>query len=439
MLANAHSFTLKVLGIGALALLMLIPLLQVQGLVDERSGLRDQAVAQVAARWGEAQTVGGPVLALTYPQRWKTDQGWTERTATRVVLPVALDVDTRLRTATRAYGIYATPVYTAGIAMNARFESEDLAALLALVPAGAGGLELRIPLADVRGLREVRTVRINGKDYRLQPGTMTSGYATAAVTLDATLLQAPLSVELALDLAGTERIQFLPTGRTTSLKLAADWADPSFTGAFLPVRHEVTDQRFEAAWQVLELNRGYGQQWDESEVDASRIAASAFGVTLYQPASIYQQNERAGKYGVLFIALTFVAFFLFEVLKKLRVHPVQYLLIGVALCTFYLLLLALSEQIGFGPAYALAAAAVALLVGGYAAAVLSTRRAGLVLGGSLAAVYGLLYGLVVSEQYSLLIGALTLLAVIALMMYLTRRVDWYGESRAAPVPPVPAH
>ncbi|GMV29398.1 MAG: hypothetical protein AMXMBFR59_15230 [Rhodanobacteraceae bacterium] len=438
MLANAHSFTLKVLGIGALALLMLIPLLQVQGLVDERSGLRDQAVAQVASRWGEAQTVGGPVLALMYPQRWKTDQGWTERTATRLVLPVALDIDTRLRTATRAYGIYATPVYTAGITMNARFESEDLAPLRTLATAGAGSLELRIPLADVRGLREVRTVRINGKDYRLQPGTITSGYATAAVTLDTALLQTPVSVELALDLAGTERIQFLPTGRTTSLRLAADWGDPSFTGAFLPVRHEVTDQRFEAAWQVLELNRGYGQQWDEGELDASRIAASAFGVTLYQPASIYQQNERAGKYGVLFIALTFVAFFLFEVLKKLRVHPVQYLLIGVALCTFYLLLLALSEQIGFGPAYALAAAAVALLVGGYAAAVLSTRRAGLVLGGSLAAVYGLLYGLVVSEQYSLLIGALTLLAVIALMMYLTRRVDWYGESRAAPLPPVPA-
>ena len=438
MFPNAHSFTLKVLGIGALALLMLIPLLQVQGLVSERNGLRDQAIAQVAARWGEAQTVGGPMLALTYPQRFKTDQGWVERNATRVLLPVSLDIDARLRTATRAYGIYETPVYTAGIAMNARFDTDDLAALRSLAPQGVGSLELRIPLADVRGLREVRAVRINGKDYRLQPGTMTSGYSTAALTLDAQLLQAPITLELALDLAGTERIQFLPSGRTTSLKLAADWADPSFTGAFLPVRHEIVDQRFEASWQVLELNRGYGQQWDEGEIDASRIAASAFGVTLYQPASIYQQNDRAGKYGVLFIALTFVAFFLFEVLKKLRVHPVQYLLIGVALCTFYLLLLALSEQIGFGPAYALAAAAVALLVGGYAAAVLSTRRAGFVLGGSLAAVYGLLYGLVVSEQYSLLIGALTLLAVVALMMYLTRRVDWYGESRAAPVPPAPA-
>lgn len=433
MFASAHSFTLKVLGIGALALLMLIPLLQVQGLISERNGLRYQAMVQVATRWGEAQTVGGPLLALPYRQRWKTDQGWAERTSTRLLLPATLSVDATLRTATRAYGIYATPVYTAGIDMSARFETDDLAVLREVAAQGAGKLELRLPLSDVRGLREVRAVRINGQEHRLQPGSITAGYATAAVVLEAPLLQAPITLELSLDLAGTESIQFLPLGRTTQLKLAADWGDPSFTGAFLPVRHEVAEQRFDASWQVLELNRGYGQHWDDGEPEAARIAASAFGATLYQPASIYQQNERAGKYGVLFIALSFVAFFLFEVLKKLRVHPVQYLLIGVALCTFYVLLLALSEQIGFGAAYALAAAAVALLVGGYAAAVLSTRRAGLVLGGSLCLVYGLLYGLVVSEQYSLLIGALALLAVIALLMYLTRRVDWYGESRAAPV------
>lgn len=429
MLPSAHSFTFKVLGIGALALLMLIPLFQVQQLVRERNGLRDQAVAQVASRWGEAQTVGGPLLALAYPQRWKTEQGWAERTATRLLLPAMLDVDAQLRTATRAYGIYETPVYTASITMNARFEVDDLAPLRMLVQQGAGTLELRLPLADVRGLREVRAVRINGQDYRLQPGSTTSDYATAAVALDSALLSAPIALELSLDLAGTERLHVLPLGRTTNLKIGADWADPSFTGAFLPARHTITPQRFDAQWQVLELNRGYAQQWDEGS--AVPLAASAFGVTLYQPTSVYLQNERAGKYGVLFIALTFVAFFLFEVLKKLRVHPVQYLLIGVALCTFYLLLLALSEKLGFGAAYASAATAVALLVGGYAAAVLSTRRAGVVLGGSLALVYALLYGLVVSEDHSLLIGAVALLAVVALLMYLTRRVDWYGESRTA--------
>jgi inner membrane protein len=161
------------------------------------------------------------------------------------------------------------------------------------------------------------------------------------------------------------------------------------------------------------------------------LADSAFGVSLVRPANAYQQNVRAGKYGVLFIALTFIAFFLFEVLRGMRVHPVQYLLVGLALCTFYVVLLALSEQVGFGPAYALAAAATVVMVGGYAAAALAQRRAGLVLGGLLSVIYGLLYGLVCSEDYALLMGALALLFAVAAMMALTRSVDWYAMGAPA--------
>lgn len=141
---------------------------------------------------------------------------------------------------------------------------------------------------------------------------------------------------------------------------------------------------------------------------------------------VYERNVRAGKYGLLFIAMTFVAFFLFEALKRLRVHPVQYLLVGAALATFYLVLLALSEQIGFGPSYALAASAVVVIVGGYSTAVLRARRAGILLGGVLALIYAMLYGLIAAEQYALLIGALVLLLMVSLMMYLTRRIDWYA-------------
>ncbi|HEX7914293.1 inner membrane CreD family protein, partial [Rudaea sp.] len=196
-----------------------------------------------------------------------------------------------------------------------------------------------------------------------------------------------------------------------------------------PAQRAVDEKGFSAQWQVLDLNRSYGQHWQEGEGGIDP-AAAAFGVNLYQPADLYQQNERAGKYGVLFVALTFVAFFLFEVLKKLRVHPVQYLLVGLALTTFYVVLLALSEQIGFAWAYLAAAAAVVLLVGGYAAAVLQARKAGAMLGAALALIYALLYGLVVSEQYSLLMGAIALLAVVAALMYLTRKVDWYTYANA---------
>jgi inner membrane protein len=183
---------------------------------------------------------------------------------------------------------------------------------------------------------------------------------------------------------------------------------------------------------VLDFNRGFGQSWREGAANGAQVGAAAFGVNLYQPASVYQQNERAGKYGILFVALTFVVFFLFEILRQLRVHPVQYLLVGLALCTFYVVLLALSEQVGFALAYLAAAAVVVLMIAGYAGAVLRARRAGVLLGAILALVYALLYGLVVSEQYSLLIGSIALLIVVAVLMYLTRKVDWYAYAAVRP-------
>ena len=272
MTGLTQSTTFKVLGIGLLALLMLIPLAQVQGLIGERTALREQAVATIAQRWGGQQQLGGPVLAIPKRTRAPTNTGWIMRESIEILLPDQLDIRGTLAPEMRQYGMYA-----------------------------------------------------------------------------------------------------------------------------------------------------------------QNLSAAAFGVALYQPAGVYQRNERAGKYGVLFIALTFVAFFLFEVLKKLRVHPVQYLLVGLALTTFYVVLLALSEQIGFGFAYLIAAVAVVAIVAGYAGAVLRARRAGLILGAALALVYALLYGLIVSEQYSLLMGALALLAVVAALMYLTRKVDWYtGVAALAP-------
>jgi inner membrane protein len=250
------------------------------------------------------------------------------------------------------------------------------------------------------------------------------------IDLDALGAQ-PVDVQITLKLAGTEALQLLPLARSTDVTMRAPWNDPSFIGAALPLEHAIDAHGFRARWHLLDLNRSYGQHWTDREDMRAALAASAFGVQLYQPVDVYQRNVRAGKYGLLFIAMTFVAFFLFEVLKRLRVHPVQYLLVGAALATFYVVLLALSEQIGFGPAYALAAAAVVLLVGGYAMAVLRARRAGALLGGVLGLIYAMLYGLIAAEQYALLVGALALLVVVGLMMYLTRRIDWYAYGPAS--------
>ncbi|HEY2394783.1 MAG TPA: cell envelope integrity protein CreD [Rudaea sp.] len=434
-MAMSQSITFKVFGIGFLALLMLIPLAQVQGLIGERNRLREQAVAGIAQRWGAVQSIGGPVIAVPKRTRVEAGNGWTVHESTEIVLADRFDIAGTLAPEVRRYGMYSTPVYTAELKISGRFLARDVQAL------GGGETtylwdraELRLPLSDVRGIRRISALRFDGSEHAFVPAEAGVGaYPAIAVPIDLSHFDgAARDFSLELTLAGTASLSFLPLARTTEVALSAPWRDPSFDGAFLPAERNVTRDGFNARWQVLDLNRSYGQHWQQDDRRGADIAAAGFGVSLYEPASVYQQNDRAGKYGILFIALTFVAFFLIEILRKLRVHPVQYILVGLALATFYVVLLALSEQVGFAKAYLAASVAVVALVGGYAAAVLRAWRAGIVLGSTLVVVYALLYGLVVSEQYSLLMGSIALLAVVATLMYLTRKVDWYayGAARA---------
>ena len=427
-----QTVTAKVLGVGVLALLMTIPLLQVRGLVSERQQLREGAVAQIAQGWGGKQVLGGPMLVVPTLQQVAVAENqppqW--RAGSESMLADALKLDVAMAVTTRSYGIYAAPVFVATVKLGAQFRAQDIAQYRRASNASwqGGKAELRLPVGDLRGLQEITELRINGQPARFESSAERLGaWPNVVVPIDLEVLgDQPIDVQLGLKLAGTESLQLLPLARSTDVAMRAPWSDPSFVGAALPLERAVDAHGFSARWHLLDLNRSYGQHWTDRDDVRSALAASTFGVQLYQPVDVYQRNVRAGKYGLLFIAMTFVAFFLFEVLKRLRVHPVQYLLVGAALATFYVVLLALSEQIGFGPAYALAAAAVVLIVGGYAMAVLRARRAGLLLGGVLGLIYAMLYGLIAAEQYALLIGALVLLAVVGLMMYLTRRIDWYA-------------
>ena len=447
MNAWTQTVTAKVLGIGVLALLMTIPLLQVSALVHERQQLRETAIAQIAQGWGGAQVLGGPVLTVptlhqvtvadNQPPQW--------RTGSESMLADTLTTDVSLAVQMRRYGIYDAPVFVATVKLDGSFRAEDLAQFKQASNAQWQGskAELRLPISDLRGLQEISELRINGRPTRFDSSADRLGqWPNVVVPIDLDALgNQPIHVEISLKLAGTESLQLLPLARSTDVTMRAPWRDPSFVGAALPLEHQLDAKGFSAHWHLLDLNRSYGQHWtDDGDGMDKSLQASTFGVQLYQPVDVYQRNERAGKYGLLFIAMTFVAFFLFEVLKRLRVHPVQYLLVGAALATFYVVLLALSEQIGFGAAYAVAAAAVVLIIGGYATAVLRARRAGLLLGGVIALIYAMLYGLIAAEQYALLIGALVLLVMVALMMYLTRRIDWYAyvPMTLEPVVPPPA-
>jgi len=432
LVQQTRSITFKVLGIAALALLMLIPLARVEGLVAEREGRSREATRQIAARWGAEQRLGGPVLVV--PQRCLRLHG--ERTVvvdeSDHLLPDRLVVTATLAPELRHYGIHETVVFAATVRVEGRFAAADQALLArdGCSPAWARA-RVRVPVADVHGIRRASTLRIGARELAFGPDDATvGGIATIGVALAGDDAPGELPFAFEMTLAGSERFAVLPLARTTEARIDGAWPDPGFDGAFVPAERRVDARGFAAGWQVLDLNRRIAQHWVGADA-AGALDDAAFGVSLVRPAHAYQQNTRAGKYAVLFVALGFVAFFLFEVLRGLRVHPVQYLLVGLAQCTFYVVLLALSEQVGFGPAYAIAASVTAALVGTYAAAVLATRRAGAMLAGVLGLVYAVLYGLVQSEDYALLMGSLALFATVAALMLLTRRVDWYAMGRGA--------
>lgn len=436
-------WTAKVLSLGLLALLMLLPLWKVQSLVDERQGMRQAAIDQIAQGWGGEQVLGGLVLAVPTHEQVATGSGeLRDATDTTLVLPDTAEMAIGMAVDKRRYGIYEAPVFASTVQLHGRFTADDIAQRRQLDSASwqGGKAELRLAVGDLRGLQEVTELLVNGKPQRFQSSATTFGgnASTVVVPLDLDALNGQaIDFSVKLRLAGTQSLQLLPLARTTDVTMHAPWPDPSFVGAALPLERTVNAEGFSARWHMLDLNRKFGQSWHASDarIDAA-VHDAAFGVALYQPVDVYQRNVRAGKYGLLFITMTFVAFFLFEVLKRLRVHPVQYLLVGAALTSFYVLLLALSEQLGFGLAYGVAAASVVAIVGGYAMAVLGARKAGLLLGASLALVYGMLYVVLAAEQYALLIGAIVLVLTVALLMYLTRRIDWYSSMPAAAGPAI---
>jgi inner membrane protein len=283
-------------------------------------------------------------------------------------------------------------------------------------------------ITDTRGIEQQFNLMWNGRAYPFNPGAGNSFegnsglHASVPVNLAASVI--PFSFEL--DLKGSEGVSIAPLGGETELSVSSSWPTPKFVGSFLPAEREISDAGFSSIWKISSFGRSYPQTWERGEVGMEQLIGSAAGVDLYQQVNAYDMVFRSVKYAVLFIVITFGVFFLFDVLASVRVHPIQYFLVGSALALFYLLLLSLSEQIGFFPAYALATTMVALLVTGYSASVLKSRRRALPIFGMLAALYGYLYFILQLEDYALLFGSLLVFAFLAVVMYMTRNVDWFS-------------
>ena len=410
-----------VLVIVGLVLALQIPIALVRGIIQERIETRDQAVAEVEGTWGAAQSILGPRLVVPL----KRAEGDLAPDDFISLLPATLSVHGDVSARPLRRGLFTVPVYATDLTLRGRFDPAELTA----AGVDEGGLaweraSLVVEVSDPRALAAGASASWEGATVSLLPGVVGS-VGRRGIHADVTRPSPDgATFELHLALQGSEALWFVPFARETEVGLESDWPHPAFAGAWLPTERKVDAAGFSATWKVPFLGRDYPQTWSPSTDPGNAVLASRFGVDLVSPVDPYRMSERSTKYAPLFLVLTFGVLWLFDTLTGVRVHAMQYLLVGAGMCLFYLLELSLSEHLGFLSAYVTASAGVVGLVGLYAKAVLGSTMRGAALGGSVAALYAYLLALLSLEKYALLAGSLGLFVALATVMYLTRWVDW---------------
>ncbi|WP_437881951.1 cell envelope integrity protein CreD [Pseudomonas sp. LRF_L74] len=445
-----RNLAIKLAVVALLIMLLMIPILMIDGMIGERQSLRDDVLQDIARSSSYQQKITGPLLVVPYRKtvrEWKTNdktgvryQEEREYRGRLYFLPDRFALSGDATTELRARGIYQARLYESNNQVSGHFQ----------LPAHYGITEnvadyrfeqafLAVGISDIRGIRNDLKLRLGEKEYGFEPGTseqlLGDGVHAPLPVLPADSEQT-LDFAFDLQLQGTGQLDVTPVGRESVVDLKADWPHPSFIGEYLPNTREIRNDGFTAHWRTSFFATNMQEALDAcvAQNDCSSFQNRHFGVSFIDPVDQYLKSDRAIKYALLFIALTFAGFFLFEVLKRLAVHPVQYGLVGLSLALFYLLLLSLSEHMAFGLAYALAASGCVTLIGFYVSHVLRswTRGAGFTAG--LAALYAMLYALLNAEDYALLMGSLLVFGLLASVMVLTRKLDWYGIGKPSVAP-----
>ena len=467
-----HPLFTKLAALAAIGLLLLFGLSMIDNVVRDRVRYRSLTAQSVAESLAGPQTLMGPLIHSACVESWDVETGKGDerrmveqrREFRLTAMPEQLKLTTGAAMEERARGLHKVNTYNLKAQITAQWGS-----LAALVPQSTikdsrmhcGAPIVMMAVGDARGIRTAQFT-LGSQALALKPGTFHPAYSRglhAALPESVRGKADGLTATLDLELVGTERLSIVPLGGSTEVLMTSSWPHPSFAGRFLPSEREITKAGFSAQWRLSSLattaqadiaegkpvcvggdsGGAYASARDSdysaAAVPAQGHCADSFSVAFVEPVNPYSLSDRAIKYGVLFIALTFVAVGLFEVMKKLRVHPVQYLLVGSALCSFFLLLVSLSEHLPFGVSYAVAASACVLLLGYYASHILGGLARGIPLAGGIGVLYGLLYVLLQLEQTALVVGAVALFLVLAAVMVLTREVNWYGLAPGGTTPP----
>ena len=416
-----------------IALLLLIPTSMIRGIIYERESTQEQAIKEVSSKWGEAQTIQGPIMSLPFVRYAKeTDKTTGKEKLVSVyeklhILPSKLNIVTEMRPERRYRGVYEIVVYNSIIKVSGEFNKLNFEELD--IPAANFDFtkaRLNVGIDDLRGIEKQIELSWNNLHFPFSPGVSTSDNFPSGINAQIALSPTDNHIytfSFELKLKGSQKLYFTPVGKETDIHVSSTWTTPSFNGSFLPDENKVTKKGFTAHWNVLNLNRNYPQSWVGSRFN---INQSAFGVDLILPVDNYQKSHRSIKYAILFIGLTFLVFFFIEVFQSAFIHPIQYILVGIALVIFYTLLLSISEYLKFNMSFFISALATLVLISGYVKAILkSTKLTGFIMG-LLTILYIFIFVIIQLEDFALLIGSIGVFIILALIMYFSRKIDWYS-------------
>lgn len=427
--SNTNKMLLKGAIILAMILLLMIPMFYIQNLVKERADRKAEVTKEVSSKWSDAQTITGPVLMIPY--KYYVTQSDSKVIAHRSIayfLPDNMKIDGWLTPETKHRSIYDVPLYRSQMKITGSFLRPDFSKFnIEEQNILWNEAKLVVGINDIRGIEDSIALQWNGAKSLIESGMPENDVLNRGVSASVNWGgDTQANFEIGINIKGSQYLYVTPLGKITEVQLNSQWKHPSFEGNYLPVSSDIGKQGFKAAWKIPQSSRTYPQSWASGKFN---LQESAFGVRLVDPTDHYAKNERSVKYALLFIALTFLVFFLIEILQKINIHPFQYALVGISLCVFYTLLLSLSEYIGFNKAYGIAVLATVSLIGWYVWSVFKKGKVALAFTLGLAGLYAYIFFLIQLEDFSLLFGSIALFFVVAAVMVATRKIDWYAIGR----------